>query len=105
MEYTVDLTTIEGIADSAYLDRLAEIVYGLPALVDPYLALNADGSVKASFCVDGDDPLQAASLAVEQLADALALARPLRSSEATSVGRFLLWNSSFISLRERRRVK
>jgi hypothetical protein len=85
--YIVELTTIEGIADSSYLDRLAEVVYDLPLLVDPYLALEPNGAVSASFCVEGPDPLQAAQRAIEEFAHAATAAGPLRLPQAVEEGR------------------
>lgn len=77
-EYSVEITTVSAIADSDYLDRLAEIVYDLPDLVDPLLGLNADGSISASFCVVGPNPLRAANDAVATFVNAVAQAGPLR---------------------------
>jgi hypothetical protein len=77
MDYTLALKTIPGIADSAYLDRLAELVYELDGLVDPLLALGPDGSIEASFCVQGPDPLRAAQGAIESFVRAAADAGPL----------------------------
>jgi hypothetical protein len=93
MDYTVEITTVPGIADSDYLDRLAEIVYGTTALVDPFLGLNDNGSVTASFCVAGVNPLSAASDAVYAFVQAVAQARPLdgpspKDTELASIGSF-----------------
>jgi hypothetical protein len=78
VDYTLELTTIEGMADSDYLDRLADLVYDLPDLIDPLLALNDDGSVSASFCVVGHDPFQAAESALTSFLAAAVEAKPLR---------------------------
>ena len=92
--YMLEITTIDGIADSAYLDRLAEIVYGLATFVDPYLALEPTGAVSASFSVEGPNPLAAAQSAVQEFADAVAAAGPLRlptwaeAAAAATLGRF-----------------
>jgi hypothetical protein len=89
MEYTVEITTVPEIADSKYLDRLAEIVYAIPILVDPLLGLNENGSVTASFCFAAEtpDPIAAAGEAVYAFVQAVAEARPLRIPAPNEVGK------------------
>jgi hypothetical protein len=87
MDYSVEINTIEGVADHEYLDRLADLVYERKSLIDPLLALNDDGSVSASFCVRGPNPLQAANDAVELFLDAVAAAEPLRLPTPAEVAR------------------
>ena len=89
MEYTVEITTVPEIADPDYLDRLAEIVYGIPILVDPLLGLNENGSITASFCftAENPDPIAAASEAVYAFVQAVAEARPLRIPTPNEVGK------------------
>jgi thiazole synthase ThiGH ThiG subunit len=84
MEYTVEITTVPEIADPDYLDRLAEIVYEIPLLVDPLLGLNEDGSITASFCVatTNPDPVAAAGEAVYAFVQAVAAASPLQGQIA-----------------------
>jgi hypothetical protein len=77
MDYTVSITTIPGVADSAVLDRLAERVYGTKELADALLALEEDGSITASFCVT--DPFAAAQRAVTLFLAALVGAEPRRA--------------------------
>lgn len=93
MQYTLEIRTIGGIADPGYLDRLAEIVYDVPDVIDPLLGLNDDGSVSASFCVVGSDPLAAAHDAVAAFVRACAAAGPLRegalgAADTATVERF-----------------
>lgn len=85
--YTVEVNTIHDIADAALVDRLAELVYDLPDLVDPTLALNDDGSVTATFDVAGADPLIASQRAVQQFVEALAAAEPLEKEVAAASAR------------------
>lgn len=85
MEYAVEIRTVSGIADSAYLDRLAAIVYELPGLLDPMLGLNEDGSLTGTFSVVSADPLEAVQTAVARFADALVAAGA--NARATAVGR------------------
>jgi hypothetical protein len=87
MEYTLEIQTVPGIADSEYLDRLAEFVYELPELIDPFLALSEDGSVSANFCVVGTSPVRAAEGGVAAFVHACAEARPLREPTAAEVTR------------------
>ena len=89
MEYTVEITTVPEIADPEYLDRLAEIVYEIPMLVDPLLGLNENGSVTASFCfvAANPDPIAAASEAIYAFVQAVAEAHPLRFPTPEEVGK------------------
>jgi hypothetical protein len=84
--YTVEISTTPGIADSDFLDRLAERVYDLEELVDPALGLNEDGSISASFDVAGADPLVASQVAVQKFVDAIAAAEPLTPADTALVG-------------------
>ena len=44
MEYTLQFETIHGIADSDYLDRLADLAYESDdVVIDPLMGLNSDG--------------------------------------------------------------
>jgi hypothetical protein len=87
MEYTVEITTVPGIADSDYLDRLAEIVYETKILIDPLLGLEDNGSVTASFCFVGANPAIAASEAVNAFVLAVAAAQPLRGPTPNESGK------------------
>jgi hypothetical protein len=80
--FALELTTVPGIADSEYLDRLADIVYGLDGLIDPLMALNDDGSITASFEVEAPDLLAATRQMVPPFSDALVEARPLHLADA-----------------------
>ena len=88
MEYTVEITTVPEIADPEYLDRLAEIVYEIPMLVDPLLGLNENGSVTASFrfVATNPDPIAAAGEAIYAFVQAVAEAHPLRGPTPEEVG-------------------
>jgi hypothetical protein len=77
-EYTIELQTIHGIADSDYLDRLAEIVHEVDDLVDPLLGLNDDGSIDASFVVNAESAHGAALKTLDAFSVALGEAGPLR---------------------------
>jgi len=81
-EFTLEIETVAGIADSEYLDRLAEVVYEIEELIDPLLALNTDASIGANFSFLAETASQAAQRGVALFSDALMLARPLRGSEA-----------------------
>ena len=87
-EYVIELQTIHGIADSDYLDRLAELVYELPELIDPLLGLNDDGSLDVSFVVSGTDVREAALAGLDAFGMAVVEARPLRvpSEDETAHG-------------------
>ena len=82
-EFGVD--SISGIADSDYLDRLAELVYDVDGFIDPTLALNDDGSITASFIVRAPDALTAARFAADRLSEAMVLAKPLREPTAEEI--------------------
>ncbi len=82
--YALELTTVSGIADSDYVDRLADIVYGLDELIDPLLALNDDGSITASLEVEAADLVAASRRAVPPFAEALAAAGPLHPADAAA---------------------
>lgn len=86
--YEIEITTVPGVADSAFLDRLAELVDGIDNLVDPALGLNEDGSISASFEVTGADPLAAAEDAVALFATAVERAGSARG--ASAVGGFAI---------------
>jgi hypothetical protein len=77
-EFTLEIETVNGVADSDYLDRLAETVYDLDELVAPMLSLNANGSVGASFSILAGSAPEAAQRGVALFAEALTRARPLR---------------------------
>ena len=79
-EYELELTTIPGIADPDYLDRLAEVVYGVPVLIDPMIGLNDDGSISASFELTSNDPIAGVQRLVEAFIEAAALVGPIDAS-------------------------
>lgn len=73
-EFTIEIRTIEGIADNEALDRLAELLYDRAELVDPLLGLNDDGSISASFAYAASDlkaALEALDVAVAAIAEAI----------------------------------
>jgi hypothetical protein len=86
-EYTIELRTIHGIADSDYLDRVAELVYDLDDLVDPLLGLNVDGSIDASFVVNAESARAAALKVLDAFATALGDAGPLRHPTDAEIAR------------------
>jgi hypothetical protein len=75
-EFTFEIETVEGIADSDDLDRLAEVIYDVEGLVDPLLGLNATGSISASFSIRAETAPEAAQRGVALFAEALKCARP-----------------------------
>lgn len=83
--YTLELNTVHEIADSDFLDRLADLVYDIDELISPVLALNDDGSVTASFEIVGADPLAASQGAIAKFLDAVTAAEPLRSPTEAEV--------------------
>ena len=93
--FEFEIDTIGGIADADFLDRLAEVVYSVDALIDPLLGLNGDGSISASFVVAATDALSATKIAADEFSDAIVAARPLReptdaevADREAQVGRF-----------------
>jgi hypothetical protein len=78
MQITIGYDTIPAVADSDFLDRLAERIYEIEALGSPLLGLNEDGSVSASFDIEATDALQAVEMASQLFFDAFLAARPLR---------------------------
>ena len=82
--YSLQISTVPGLADSAFLDRLADIVYGIDALANLAIGLNDDGSLTASFDVQGANPLAAADSGVELFANAVvrAASAPLDATAA-----------------------
>ena len=96
--YSLQITTVAGVADSEFLDRLAALVYAIDDLANVAMGLNDDASVTASFDVQGIDPLSAADRAVRVFVDAIERAKPLSFdampvldgfSVATAAGRAL----------------
>ncbi len=79
MQVTLGYETIPGVADSDFLDRLADLVYAIDELVDPLLFLNEDGSVAASFDIEARDPVEAVSKAADLFFNAFVAAGPLRA--------------------------
>jgi hypothetical protein len=69
-QFTIGYLTIPGVADSTFLDQLAEIVYEIEELGDPILSLNDDGSITASFDVRAADPLEAVETAARLFVEA-----------------------------------
>ena len=84
-EYELALTTIPGIADSGYLDRLAEVIYDVPALIDPMIGLNDDGSISASFELTSDDPVAGAQHVVAAFVEAAARVGSIPASAIQSL--------------------
>ena len=78
-EFTLEIETVEGIADSDFLDRLAEIVYDIEELMGPALALNADGSIGASVTILAGSAPEAAQRGVALFVESVMQARPLRT--------------------------
>ena len=85
-EFTLEVETIDGVADSDYLDRLAEVVSELDELVDPLLGLNENGSVSASFAIVAETASDAAGRGVALFAEALAEASTLRTLGEAAIG-------------------
>jgi hypothetical protein len=81
-EYSLDVITVDGIADSDYLDRVADLLYGHEELlIDPLLGLNDDGSLNVSFALAAQSPSEAverAHAAIEVLLAVMLEAGPLR---------------------------
>ncbi len=77
--YSIALTTISGVADSAFIDRLADIVYDVAELLEVGLFLESDGAVTASFDIDAEDPVSAVDNAALLFFDAFTAASPLRA--------------------------
>lgn len=75
--YSLQITTVPGSADSAFLDRLADIAYEIVGLRNLQMGLNPDASIAAMFDLDAADPLAAADRGVQLFSDAVALAEPL----------------------------
>jgi hypothetical protein len=80
IEFAVELETVPGVADSDFLDRLAELVYEIAELQDPLLGLNPDGSIHASFVVPGATSLEAVKTGLQKFEEAFAAAGPVTSS-------------------------
>lgn len=72
--YSLEIVTVAGSADAAFLDRLADIAYAIPDLVNLHMGLNDDGSLSAFFDVEADGPLAAADVGVCRFTEALAAA-------------------------------
>ncbi len=73
------LETVEGVADSDFLDRLAERVYEIGQFVDPLLGLNDDGSLSVSFEVPAATALDAIEAGLDLFFRAFVEAEPLRA--------------------------
>ena len=77
VDFTIELETIEGVADSDFLDRLADRVYEIEELSDALMGLNPDGSIRASFVIQAVTSLAAAEEGLERFMRAFVEARPL----------------------------
>lgn len=86
--YAIEVVTVPGSADSAFLDRLADVVYAIDGLRNLHMGLNADASVTAIFELDADDPLEAADRGVHLFAAAFGRAVPLPHSGESDLERF-----------------
>ncbi len=91
--YSLQITTVAGIADSDFLDRLADIVYVLDGLANLAMGLNEDGSLTATFDVQGTGPLAAADSGVELFATAVAQAKPLPFKSTSAFDSFSIATS------------
>lgn len=78
IQFTLGLVTIPAVADSEFLDRLAELVYDIDELVVPLLGLNEDGSISASFEVRASTAHEAVDVGLKRFMDAFVKARPQR---------------------------
>ncbi len=79
MQVAIGYETIPGVADSDFLDRLAQLVYAIDELVDPLLFLNEDGSITTSFDIEARDPVEAVNKAADLFFGAFVAAQPLRA--------------------------
>jgi hypothetical protein len=86
--YAIEIVTVPGSADSAFLDRLADVAFEIDGLRNLHMGLNPDASVTAMFDLDADDPLTAAERGVRLFAAAVEKAQPLAHGAASTVGRF-----------------
>ena len=86
--YSLEIVTAAGSADSAFLDRLADIAYALPQLVNLHMGLNGDGSLSAFFDVDAEGALAAAELGVRLFAGALEGAGIAAGAATSAIARF-----------------
>jgi hypothetical protein len=82
IEFTVELETAPGLADSDFLDRLADRAYELEGLSDVLIGLNPNGSIRASFVIPAATSLEAAQDGLNRFMRAFVEARPLIWSEA-----------------------
>lgn len=76
--FTIGWTTIPDVADSDFLDRLADIVYDIDELSNQVLFLDDDGAVTARVDIDATDALAAIEKAATLFFDAFVGAEPLR---------------------------
>ena len=86
--YSLEIVTVAGSADSAFLDRLAEVAYAIPQLANLHMGLNADGGLSAFFDGDAEGPLEAADAGVRHFTEALAAAVPIDVSASRAIARF-----------------
>jgi hypothetical protein len=81
IEFALELETISAMADSDFLDRLADLVYEIDDLSDVVMGLNPDGSIRASFVVKAATSLEAAQDGLDKFMRAFVEAKPLRLPE------------------------
>ena len=86
--YALEIVTVPGSADPAFLDRLAAAAYAVPDLRNLHMGLNDDASVTAIFDLDADGPLAAAALGVQLFSAVIAAAKPLEHGRDSAVERF-----------------
>jgi hypothetical protein len=86
LEFTVELETVDEMADSDFLDRLADLVYEIDDLSDPMMGLNPDGSVHATFVIKAPTSLDAVQAGIEKFYQALIDAKPLRAPSESGFG-------------------
>jgi hypothetical protein len=93
--YEIELKIAPGTADSTVLDALAGVIYGQPEFDNPLLGLDDDGSISASFCAAGPDPLATARDSVNRFLTAFAQATGRPHADIATVERLSI---SFVGM-------
>jgi len=77
-EFALEYRTISRVADSSFVDRLADRVYEIEQFTNVALFLNDDGSLTATFEVEAPDPVAAIDAPLRLFFEAFLQADPLR---------------------------
>lgn len=81
-EFTLTIETVEGVGDSDFLDRLADVVYEEARLITPALTVDQEtGAVTAIFNLEAESLQEAAELGAKLFGKAIVVAEGRSAGE------------------------